>query len=1069
MVRWALLSLVLAIGALSGAAQEGRFTALTIEQRLAIRLGPSLALAGLTLPKTGLVLGLGADVLALGGDIEVRRLPSGLVEDFRIDTREIGPREERTGLSGDYCYLVTVFAEDSTASDGPRLIFEEVQAGPAILGTSTDRRVALSWVVPELLRNAAALGATVGYRVYRAGFWDGEIRDCRILPLDRYGLLKEIRLSGDETVVSLEDDGLGPLGKTPELKEKGNLVVEGVTGLGLSGGLARLNLAPRVHADLPPLLLSFDGSGIQAGTWAWAMAASPPGVVLTPPLAPSSPTELALVERFPGGGIARLAFTGPVGAAVVRLGSPARGGAFTIWDVSWPAAPRFEISAQGHVGIGVAAPVVPGLPVGSVEIAGNVGIGIAPVPTTVATIGPVGATPASIQLDSTSLGGRPWQLTSTLTNEFVLSDSQLGQNRFMVSGPGGNVQFFLGDPTLPGTAGSFSITDFTAAAPRLIVTPAGNVGLGTAVAAHRLHIRDLAGFPATLALDTSGNMWTLTSAATGSFVLALAGPGAGPGAGAFCSGGPWLEMSPTGAVSIGLPVPATPPGSLTIAHSLGVGVNAPPGCGDVAFVGQVQLGNFAAAPVAIGPGAMYYDTTQNQAFLWDGVRWLALAGVPGPAGPAGRQGPAGPAGPQGPVGPQGPQGPQGPPGPGIADVDLQVSYVPHGRTVVNSARLAAIPGTPDKKLLLSLQIPEPPPATVDFATVDKRYVLTAGDTMTGTLKLPELEASGQIFGDWLVVGESGFRNAWSLINPDDGPDLALGPVEAPNLAKLTLTVMKFNRATGLVHVTNDLEVGKGLTVSGPTKLKGTLQVGSWMRAESFAFAKWLVIGPSSGDLASSWGVVRTAGDGAGTLTIGTFVTADEAGQGKLHVPVLSMTSTSLTTSSLVSVSFPHTLTVGRKEASLPDTLVVYGDTKLEGKLTVSGGISGGLAVNGDFRATGAKFFIQEHPTDPSLVISYASLEGPEAGTYIRGTAQLVNGEVTIELPEHFALVTSDEGLTVQVTPLEECNGLYVAEKSSRRIVVRELLGGKSNARFDYLVQGVRKGYEDFVPVRPGEE
>lgn len=75
----------------------------------------------------------------------------------------------------------------------------------------------------------------------------------------------------------------------------------------------------------------------------------------------------------------------------------------------------------------------------------------------------------------------------------------------------------------------------------------------------------------------------------------------------------------------------------------------------------------------------------------------------------------------------------------------------------------------------------------------------------------------------------------------------------------------------------------------------------------------------------------------------------------------------------------------------------------------------------------------------------------------------------IELPESFALVASEEGLTVQVTPLEECNGLYVAEKSPRRIVVRELLGGRSDARFDYLVQGIRKGYEGFRPIRESEE
>jgi len=1175
---WAILYLVLALGVFPGSAEEARFTSLTIEERLGIRLDLSAIPSDLALPKTGLLLGLGADLLALGANVEVRRSPARLVKDFRIDTRETGPGEDRSQLSGDYCYLVTVFVEEQgRAQDGPTLVLEEIQAGPVILGTSPDRRVTLSWAVPELLRNTAALGATVGYRVYRAGFEDGEVRDCRLLPLDRYGLVSEIRLAGDEALVSFEDDGRRPLGRAPQLKEGGNLVVEGVTNLGLSDGLARLNLAPRVQAGLPPLVLAFDGSGIQAGTWAWAMAAWPPGVVLNLPSAPSQPTELALVEQFPGGGIARLAFIGPAGTAEIRLGSPAVGGTFTILDVFRPATPRFQINAAGHVGIGVAAPIVPGLPLGSVQIAGsvgigaappgppvpagsaqfagNVGIGIAPVAAAMLSIGAVAPTPASIQLDSTGVAGRIWRLESTPVGSFVLSDESFPppvQRRFEVSGPQGNTELFVGDPTPPlgpasrGTLtvtdvalqpggatrlvlgaggtntqiaigapavpagpgqpalsaapGSFSIIDFSAAAvPRLIINPAGNVGLGIGTPAYRLHIADLppapglpAGAPASLALDTGrlgGNAWTMTSVPTGEFVLALAGAGAG----ALCTGAPRLEMSPAGAVSIGLPVPATPPGSLTVAHSLGVGVNAPAGCGDVAFAGsldvggnvvaggQVQLGNFAAAPIAIGTGALYYDTSTNQAFLWNGLGWQPLAGVPGPAGP---------------------------PGPGIADVELQVSYVPHGRTVTNSATLLDLPGTRDKSLVLSLQIPGPPPATVDFTTADERYVLTAGDTMTGTLKLPELEASGQVFADWLVVGEPGFTHCWSLINPDDGPDLALGPVDPTDLAKLTLTVMKFSRTTGLVRVTNDLEVGKGLTVFGSAELTGdvlvggkldtlglltartarvtgtlrvdgaatfaanatvgqhlevggdadilgaltvadsaelmsTLQVGSWMKAESFAFAKWLVIGPASGNLANSWGIVRTPGDGAGTLTIGTFVTAADAGQGKLHVPVLSLTSDSMTAN--WPTTFLRGVTVGREEA--PANLIVHGD------LTVHG----------------IKFFAQEHPGDPTQVITYAALEGPEAGTYIRGTAQLREGVAVIELPEHFALVTSEQGLTVQVTPLEECNGLYVAGKSPRRIVVKELLGGKSNARFDYLVQGVRKGYEGLAPVRATTE
>jgi hypothetical protein len=122
--------------------------------------------------------------------------------------------------------------------------------------------------------------------------------------------------------------------------------------------------------------------------------------------------------------------------------------------------------------------------------------------------------------------------------------------------------------------------------------------------------------------------------------------------------------------------------------------------------------------------------------------------------------------------------------------------------------------------------------------------------------------------------------------------------------------------------------------------------------------------------------------------------------------------------------------------------------------------------DGDIIKTGTVSFVEAHPTDISKEIVYASLEGPEAGTYIRGTAQLVNGEAVIELPEHFGFVTAEEGLTVQLTPLGEWLQLYVVEKSTLRLVVREAQG--KSGRFDYLVQGIRKGYENYQVIRNKE-
>lgn len=125
-----------------------------------------------------------------------------------------------------------------------------------------------------------------------------------------------------------------------------------------------------------------------------------------------------------------------------------------------------------------------------------------------------------------------------------------------------------------------------------------------------------------------------------------------------------------------------------------------------------------------------------------------------------------------------------------------------------------------------------------------------------------------------------------------------------------------------------------------------------------------------------------------------------------------------------------------------------------------------LFVGSDLQVSGKKSFVQAHPTDPTKEIVYVSLEGPEAGTYIRGTAQLINGEAVINLPEHFSLVTNDEGVTVQLTPLGEWLQLYVAQKSAKQLIVREASG--KSGQFDYLVQGIRKGFEDHQVIRDKE-
>jgi collagen triple helix repeat protein len=117
-----------------------------------------------------------------------------------------------------------------------------------------------------------------------------------------------------------------------------------------------------------------------------------------------------------------------------------------------------------------------------------------------------------------------------------------------------------------------------------------------------------------------------------------------------------------------------------------------------------------------------------------------------------------------------------------------------------------------------------------------------------------------------------------------------------------------------------------------------------------------------------------------------------------------------------------------------------------------------------------KNFRMPHPEKAGKEIWYASIEGPEAAAYVRGTATLVNGKATIEFPGHFGHVANPTTMTVMMTPLSpESKGLCVLEKIQSGFTVQELWNGKGNYDFDWEVKCMRKGYEDYQVVRDERE
>jgi hypothetical protein len=135
----------------------------------------------------------------------------------------------------------------------------------------------------------------------------------------------------------------------------------------------------------------------------------------------------------------------------------------------------------------------------------------------------------------------------------------------------------------------------------------------------------------------------------------------------------------------------------------------------------------------------------------------------------------------------------------------------------------------------------------------------------------------------------------------------------------------------------------------------------------------------------------------------------------------------------------------------------------------SNGLFTRLAFNDNFTASsiwgnGTKNFVQNHPYDATKSVTYACLEGDEVGTYTRGTARLVSGEARIALGDTFPWVTNpDVGLTAQLTPRGSAALLYVVSLSASELVVRGASGDPS-AAFDYVVHGLRVGFEDAAVV-----
>jgi hypothetical protein len=84
-----------------------------------------------------------------------------------------------------------------------------------------------------------------------------------------------------------------------------------------------------------------------------------------------------------------------------------------------------------------------------------------------------------------------------------------------------------------------------------------------------------------------------------------------------------------------------------------------------------------------------------------------------------------------------------------------------------------------------------------------------------------------------------------------------------------------------------------------------------------------------------------------------------------------------------------------------------------------------------------------------------------------GSARLVAGQAKVNIdPLFLQTINSRVPYHVFVTPLGDCNGLFVTDKTATSFEVRELGGGRATVAFDYRIVAKRLGYEDLRLASP---
>ncbi|MDH5406260.1 MAG: hypothetical protein OEX80_06955, partial [Candidatus Aminicenantes bacterium] len=148
---------------------------------------------------------------------------------------------------------------------------------------------------------------------------------------------------------------------------------------------------------------------------------------------------------------------------------------------------------------------------------------------------------------------------------------------------------------------------------------------------------------------------------------------------------------------------------------------------------------------------------------------------------------------------------------------------------------------------------------------------------------------------------------------------------------------------------------------------------------------------------------------------------------------------------------------GNAQANSGTNYGIYGTTNSASGY--AGYFNGNAHVTGDLTVSGSKPCVQ--PIDNGKKVLLYAMESPEIWFEDFGTGKLVNGQAVVPIEKVFAQTANIEmGYLIFLTPIGECQGLYIAQQDKDAFEVREQGGGTSNNSFYYRIVAKRRGYEE---------